>query len=107
VMFRVTQIHRPAVLGQNFYYVSGLDDLGMAVALAASGAMTIGESVRLFSQIRQGEPEEAEAGLPEIAFADPRIKIICGSSGKQFTTREDVRSYMEEKFGPRWTGLRQ
>ncbi|HTL69898.1 MAG TPA: hypothetical protein VL404_01260, partial [Candidatus Eisenbacteria bacterium] len=81
-LFKVAQLHRPSVFGQNFYYVTGSDDIGRLAALAAGDAITVEEAIRLARAMR-AHPEDLDEVFGKITFKDPRIRIIDPDTGYQ------------------------
>jgi malonyl CoA-acyl carrier protein transacylase len=78
-LFRLLHLHRPAIFMHD-YYLAGSDPMGWLVALAASGAATLPDAVRLYcSYLRSGmETEEAKAALGRVlaALNMPDVPII-------------------------------
>lgn len=91
-MFRLTQLYRPAIFGQNLYRVTGTDNVGDLVAYAASGALSISDSIRLYRILQAETPEAARSFLLERA-KDADIKFLDPKSGLTYSTRESLVNY--------------
>ncbi|MBF0522588.1 MAG: ACP S-malonyltransferase, partial [Candidatus Omnitrophica bacterium] len=93
VMFKLTNLYRPAILGQNFYFVSGADELGLMTAMAASGAMSIVDSIKLYQSLLRQHFNRDYTSLRNVAeqihVAGNDIKMIDPRSGAVLKTRRD------------------
>ncbi|MCX5700457.1 MAG: hypothetical protein NTZ63_02810 [Candidatus Omnitrophica bacterium] len=89
VMFKLMQLYRPAVLGQNFYYVSGMDDVGLCTSLAVSGALSIENAIALFQK----------QGIMNFAINDAVIKIIDPKTGAVLKSKSQISELINNLSG--------
>ncbi|MDD5438904.1 MAG: hypothetical protein PHS37_01805, partial [Candidatus Omnitrophica bacterium] len=91
-MFRLMQLYKPAVFGQNIYSVTGLDDVGRMTALAASGALSAADSIKFFRALRTHD----EATLDTIHIGqNATIRILDTTTMARFKKEQEVSGYLQ------------
>ncbi len=93
-LFEILQTYRPSLLGQNSYAVTGSDDLGVLVALAASGALSITDAIKLLFFSRE-DPGLFARTLETVEIKHAKIKVSDLREGGFMKTRQQILTYLQ------------
>lgn len=94
VLFNLTQIHRPAILGQNFYYAGGSDRVGIMTALAVSGALSITDALELDLALEHRSLTRWMEVMQKVQINKPSIKVIDPRTNTLVNTVSGVRDLL-------------
>lgn len=100
VMFRLLNLYRAALVGQNFLNVTGVGPVGQLAALAVSQALSIQDAVKL-CQMRMRPPGDpaGDAAFENVLLADPKIRFYDPATGGLFSRKEQLQTLLRNLRG--------
>ncbi|WNI15595.1 hypothetical protein [Actinacidiphila sp. ITFR-21] len=100
-LFHILHLYRPAMFAQNDYYLEGSDPMGWLVALAASGAVTLPDIVKLYgAYLRAGaDTDGVQAALDRMLSALKKSDVpVISPEGIPLQSKKDLEAATRAVF---------
>ena len=98
MLFQLMKLYRPAVFGENFYYLSGSDRTGIIATLAASGAISLEGAIKLSQALTNAgqDPAFLDSTLNSLEVNSPDIKVVDPQTGACLQTSYEIKAFIRK-----------